>query len=59
MATINRELLVEPERNAFQLTAQYDRDIALMLATLAEIDATCPELVVPPPDPARVRAAVP
>jgi hypothetical protein len=59
MATINRELMVEPERNAFQLTSPYDRDMALMLATLAEIYATCPELVVPPPDPARIRAAVP
>lgn len=51
--------MVEPERNAFQLTTQYDRDMALMLATLAEIYATCPELVVPPPDPAHVRAVVP
>jgi hypothetical protein len=41
------------------MTTQYDRDMALMLATLAEIYAISPELVVPPPDPARVRAAVP
>jgi hypothetical protein len=41
------------------VTTEHDRDIALLLATLAEIDATCPELVVSPPDPALVRAVVP